>query len=259
MPNDAIAVSYCTTCKGRLHHLRETLAHNLAEIGLDEEIVLVDFQSNDGLSAWVWENFEPDIVSGRLRFFEVLDDAPWHMAKAKNLAHRLGRGAFLFNLDGDNFVTPHDLQLIRGAAAKGLGCRQGTGDLRDGTPGRIGIHRHAFYEIGGYDEGLLGVLIDDYDLIVRAEAAGHRFLRLGAPARLPLQNDVSTRLKNYVVSKPADDDDLARIGRVNVAVSKTRLELEGPFRRQNFASYRGKLNGEPVVFDGLGNLHRSSA
>lgn len=255
MPNDGIAISYCTTCKGRLYQLRETLAHNLAEIGLDEEIVLVDFQSNDGLSEWIWENFEPDIVSGRLRFFEVLDEAPWHAAKAKNLAHRLGQGTFLFNLDGDNFLMPQDLQLIREAATSGVGCRQGTGDLRDGTPGRIGVQREAFYEIGGYDEGLLGVLIDDYDLIVRAEAAGYRFLRLGPPARLPLQNDVPTRLENYVVSKAVDDDDLARIGQVNLAVSKTRLALEGPIRRQNFASYRGKLNGDPVVLDGLGNLH----
>lgn len=254
MPDQEITVSYCTTCRGRLYQLRETLGQNLSVIGSDEEIVLVDYRSEDGLAAWVWENFESEILKGRLRFFEVLDEAPWHVAKAKNLAHRLGRGSFLFNLDADNFLCAEDAELIRSAYAKGLGCRQGTGDLRDGTPGRIGIHREAFYEIGGHDEGLLGVLAEDYDLIVRAEAVGHRFLRLGPPTRFPLQNDVPARLGQYVVTKAPGSEDLARMGQVNMALSKLRLELEGPVRRQNFASYRGRLNGTSVTFDGMGNL-----
>lgn len=254
MPNDAIAISYCTTCKGRLYQLRETLAHNLAQIGLDEEIVLIDYRSDDGLSEWVWENFEPEIVAGRLRFFEVLDEAPWHMAKAKNLTHRLGQGAFLFNLDGDNFLMPRDLQLIRSAVAKGLGCRQGTGDLRDGTAGRIGIHRKAFHEIGGYDEGLLGMVMDDYDLIVRAEAAGYRFLRLGPPTRMPIQNGTEERLRQYILGRTPTYEDLQKMAQINLALSKLRLEWEGPARRQNFATYRGRLNGETVTLDGLDNL-----
>jgi len=216
--------------------------------------VLVDFRSNDGLSAWVWENFEPDIAVGRLQFFEVLDDVNWHIAKAKNVAHRLARGSFLFNLDGDNYLLPEDLRLIRSAAARGLGCRQGTGDLRDGTPGRIGIHRKAFHEIGGFDEGLLGMVVEDYDLIVRAEAAGHRFLRLGPPGRMPIQNGTEERLREYIHQRTPDYDDLKKIAQVNFTLSKLRLEWEGPVRRQNFSSYRGKLNGAVVILDGLGNI-----
>jgi hypothetical protein len=253
MSGQPIAISFCTTCKGRLYQLRETLPQNLAALGADEEIVLVDYHSPDGLAAWVWDNFEPEIAAGRLRFFEVLDEAPWHMAKAKNLAHRLARGPLLFNLDADNFLTAQDLQHIRAAVAQGLCCRQGTGNIRDGTPGRIGLPREAFHRIGGYDEALLGVLLDDYDLIVRAEAAGHRFLRLPPPERLPLQNDVGERLGQFVATRSATEGDLAAMGRINVALSKLRLELEGPLRKQNFSTYRGRLDGETVILDGLGN------
>ena len=256
MSDESVSISYCTTCKGRLWQLRQTLAQNLATIGTDEEIVLVDFQSPDGLAAWVWDNFKPAIAMGRLRFFEVLDKAPWHAAKAKNLVHRLARGAYLFNLDADNFLSPEDRNLIRSAKARNLGCRQGTGNLSDGTPGRIGMQRQAFYEIGGYDEGLLGILVEDYDLIVRAEAAGHRFIRLPPPTQLPIQNDIAQRLGQFVATKKStEESDLANVGRVNFTLSKLRLELEGPCRRQNFASYQGRLNGETVILDGLGNIH----
>jgi len=246
-------ISFCTTCKGRLYQLRETLPQNLAALGPDEEIVLVDYQSPDGLSQWVWGHFRPAIDAGRLVFFEVLDEAPWHMAKAKNLAHRLARGAFLFNLDADNFLTVQDLGYVRAAVARGLCCRQGTGDIGDGTPGRIGLPREAFHRIGGYDESLLGMLLQDYDLIVRAEAAGYRFLRLPRPERLPLQNDVGERLGQFIATRSVQNEDLALMGRVNMGLSKLRLELEGPLRRQNFATFRGRLNGEPVILDGLGN------
>jgi hypothetical protein len=253
MPGE-IEVSFCTTCKGRLHQLRETLAPNLAAIGPNEEIVLVDFASPDGLSAWVWDNFRAEIEANRLRFFEVRGEAPWHASKAKNLAHRLARGAFLFNLDADNFLSPEDRGHIHAAVAQGRCCRQGTGNLRDGTPGRIGLLREAFFELGGYDEGLLGTLIHDWDLIVRAEASGWRFRRLPPPTRLPVQNGIAEKLAQYRLPRPPEATDLERMGRVNLAVAALRQELEGPRRHQNFATYRGRLNGKEMLLDGLGNL-----
>lgn len=256
---NAIAISYCTTCKGRLYQLRETLPGNLAAVQADEEVVLVDFNSPDGLSAWVWDNFRAEIEARRLRFFEVLDEAPWHSSKAKNLAHRLARGTFVFNLDGDNFLMPEDTVKIRAAAAQGLAARQGSGERRDGTPGRIGVPRDVFLELGGYDEGLLGTLIHDWDLIVRAEAIGQRFARLGPPARLPVQNDMVEKFAQYPRERDGSDDDVKRMGQVNLAMARLRMEFDGPRRLQNFASYRGRLNGEDVIFDGLGNIHPVAA
>ena len=252
---NSVSISYCTTCKGRLYQLRETLAGNLAALQADEEIVLVDFDSPDAVAEWVWDNFRGDIECGALRFFEVLDEAPWHAAKAKNLAHRLARGSFVFNLDGDNFLLPEDTGKIRAAAEAGLACRQGSGDLRDGTPGRIGVPRATFLEIGGYDEGLLGALVEDVDLIIRAEAIGQRFVRLGAPARLPMQNDATERLAQYVREQAGPAEVLKHLGQANLTMARLRREFDGPRRRQNFASYRGRLNGAEVIFDGLGNFH----
>ena len=254
---DGIAVSWCTTCKGRLYQLRETLGSNLAAIGEDEEIVLVDYASPDGLAAWIWDGFRAEIEAGRLLFFAVLGEAPWHASKAKNLAHRLARGTFLFNLDADNFLAPEDRRLIRKAFAEGFCARQGTGDLRDGTPGRIGVPRAVFDDLGGYDEGLLGTLVHDYDFIVRAEAIGSRFCRLPPPARLPVQNGIDEKFAQYPLPRPGNEGDIERMGKVNHAMARLRLEFDGPRRLQNFATYRGRLNGEEVILDGLGNMHRA--
>jgi len=255
----SVSISFCTTCKGRLYQLRETLPGNLASLAADEEIVLVDFDSPDELTPWVWDNFRAEIEGGKLRFFEVLDQAPWHSSKAKNLAHRLARGRFVFNLDGDNFLMPRDAEKIRAAFAQGFAARQGSGDLRDGTPGRIGLPREVFLDLGGYDEGLLGTLIHDWDLIVRAEAIGQTFQRLGPPVKAPVQNDVVEKFANYPRGKAGSDDDLKRMGQVNLAMARLRMEFDGPRRLQNFATYRGRLNGEKVILDGLGNIHRVTA
>lgn len=111
------------------------------------------------------------------------------------------------------------------------------------------------FDLGGYDQGLLGMMIQDYDLIVRAEALGYRFARLGPPQRMPIQNGPTERLVQYVKARKAVAEDNDRMLRVNLAVHRLRLELEGPRRRQNFATYRGRLNGVDVILDGLGNLH----
>jgi hypothetical protein len=243
-------ISYCCTCKGRLWQLKETLSINLRELEADEEIVLVDYNSSDNLRDWVWGQFDADIAAGRLTFFEVLEEAPWHPSKAKNLAHRLAKGAYLFNLDADNFVLQDDRRLIRSVAEKGLCARQGTGKLDDGTPGRIGLPASAFHAIGGYDEGLLGVQAQDYDLILRLEAAGHRFVRLPPPQKMPISNSKDEKLAEYASSDLSVERLFDRVGRLNMAVIHLKLKAEGFKRFQNSSTFRGRLNSQPVFFDG---------
>lgn len=249
MPKDKF-ISYCCTCKGRLWQLRETLHINLQALAPDEEIVLIDYNSTDNLRDWVWAQFEEEIAAGRLTFFEVLEQAPWHVSKAKNLAHRLARGSYLFNLDADNFVMAGDRRLIRHAAEKGLCARQGTGNLTDGTPGRIGLPAKVFHAIGGYDEGLLGVQADDYDLIIRLVAAGHAFLRLPPPQKRPISNSKDEKLAEYSARGLPVEDLYTQVGQLNIALAHHKLKVEGFKRFQNTSTFRGRLNGNAVFFDG---------
>ena len=60
-------LSFCMTCMNRLYQLKETLTKNLNDNRHDSheiEFILVDFNSTDGLSEYIVENFESDIKSG---------------------------------------------------------------------------------------------------------------------------------------------------------------------------------------------------
>ena len=50
-------VSFCTTCKGRLWQLEQTLPNNLKILDDYSEIVLLDYQSPDGLKNYIFDNF----------------------------------------------------------------------------------------------------------------------------------------------------------------------------------------------------------
>ena len=164
-------ISYCVTSRNRLWQLQQTLSANLSHLTDDEELTLVDFGSTDGLSTWVWQEFE-SALGNKLNFFELKNDVEWSSPKAKNLAHRLSNGQYLFNLDADNFVTTEDLRGIHDAHDEGVVAHQWSGDWPDGSYGRIGLPQGLFFNLGGYNKSLLPMGGQDMDIIMRAEAYG---------------------------------------------------------------------------------------
>jgi glycosyltransferase involved in cell wall biosynthesis len=67
MKNNNTTLSFCITCKNRLHQIKQTLPQNLTdnrEMKGKVDFVLVDFGSTDGLQEWIIGNFEPEIEDG---------------------------------------------------------------------------------------------------------------------------------------------------------------------------------------------------
>jgi len=187
--NGRIRVSYCTTCHGRLWQLALTLFDNLDRLREDEEIVLLDYGSPDGLSRFVESSnrCRQAINRGQLTYVYTYAEKH-HCSLAKNLAHRFGRGDLLVNVDADNnvegmrevidecFTGPIDdviLHMDDGAA---------------GAFGRICIPRYWFYTLGGYDESFAPSAYQDRDLLKRASASGLRYTWSPASAPAPIQN-----------------------------------------------------------------------
>ena len=148
-----------------------TLPHNLAQINPDEEIVLLDYNSQDGLEDWVISEFESPILSGSLTYVRERSAGRFHMSKAKNIAHRMASGNFVCNLDADSYVDGLSEKILDVCAfGKVLHAWNGPPDWSG--RGRISLPRALFYTLGGYDESFQPLMYQDVDLLNRAEALG---------------------------------------------------------------------------------------
>jgi len=250
----SIKVSFCVTCCNRLWQLKQTLQHNLDNLPDEFEITLVDYRSPDGLSEWVWDNFKTYIEHHKLNFFEVKNDISWNVSKAKNLAHRISNGQYLFNLDADNFISAEDIALILKSHRLNFPLHQWSGVWSDGSYGRIGLPKALFYKLGGYDESMMPMGGQDTDLIERMNRLRVAISKLPPPKMKAIENTIEDKVSQVNYLSKNSDDLYAVFNTLNQHQSKLRLETEGALRRDGFATFKGLLNGNPIIIDGLNEI-----
>jgi hypothetical protein len=187
-------MTFCITCRQRRWQIERTLLENLDTVRSenDVKVVLLDYNSDDGLDEWVRESAADHIQAGRLLYVRELTATAFHMSKAKNLAHRFGTGSMLCNLDADNWIDDM-ADACRESDGRYI-VYVGSDEMRQGTGGRIAVPRDWFHALGGYDEGFLPMSMQDLDFVDRAKAMGMRIRRHRRICRAPLPNvpEVST-------------------------------------------------------------------
>jgi glycosyltransferase involved in cell wall biosynthesis len=168
-------LSFCITCKNRIHQIRQTLPENLLANSHDQgevEFILVDFGSSDGLQDWLLGTFGQALDSGYLKYYYTESMTAFHCSIAKNLAHKLASGQILTNLDADNFTGPRGGDYVYQSMAnyhfKAV-FHQWSGVWHDGTCGRISCRAEDFWKVGGYDESFEPAGYQDLDLLARLE------------------------------------------------------------------------------------------
>ncbi len=178
-------VSFCTTCMGRAHHLRQTLARNLADTVSwvrpeAVEFVVVDYSSPDDLVEWFEDDpaLAPYRERGILRLVRVPHQTHFRHSHAKNLAHRAATGDIVCNVDADNFVGAGFDAYLRAVFTRRPRSVVATSRLDrglvdprwQGCMGRVALRRTDFDALGGYDESdrFRGWSGEDHDLLLRA-------------------------------------------------------------------------------------------
>ena len=168
--------SLCTNCMGRRAHLEKTLPHNLSIVSNfpEFEIVLLDYNSGDGLFEWVTGTFHRELMSGMLKFYRTEEPQGYVMTHAKNVVHLLARGSIVTNLDGDNFLTAPYLRFVQSVFDSGT-PHSFVAFNGPGIGSRISLEKRSFLAAGGYDEDLgIGWGPDDFDLAYRLFHLGLR-------------------------------------------------------------------------------------
>jgi len=163
-------VAFVTTCKGRLHHIQQTLPLMVAES--PAEIVVVDYGCPQGAGDWVASNY-PEVTVVR-----VDDDPGFCLPRARNLGAQKTSASWLCFIDADVKVTPGWTQWMAENLDPRCFYRAGmvNGERIKDTWGTVLCSRKAFADVGGYDEAFGGWGGEDDDLYERLKMFGYREL-----------------------------------------------------------------------------------
>ena len=173
-----ITLSYCTNVKNRLWQLAITLPENLKNLKSDEELILINYSSNDGLHKYI-KSFplaQEAIEDGRLIYANVMGRKFYCCSRAKNIAHLCASGKYVMNLDGDNYLE--GMRDIFDSQNLDNSYLDMSVDRVDGSVGRICLSKELFLKVGGYDEGLEQQGHQDHDLRYRLQGIGIKEIKV---------------------------------------------------------------------------------
>jgi hypothetical protein len=154
-------ISFCITCKDRVHHLKKTLPINIKRAhGFNAEFCVLNYNSGDDLDDWIKTEYFKEIKDGLIRYYRTDKPKYFHMSHAKNMVHKMAKGEILCSLDADTFVHPELCSIIvRSFREKNCFLRT--------NGGLVVVSRKHFIGIGGYDESFVGWGWEDCDFKLR--------------------------------------------------------------------------------------------
>lgn len=191
-------VTYASQCKGRLWQLKQTFDANLEILSaIDADWVIVDFNSDDGLFDWILSNekAQPFLKDGKLKLYKLMPEVQYSIPLAKNLAHQLGSGSIVFNLDIDNLIGN---SFEKASTLDDLTVMTCESLPRTGRYGRIAMKRSIFMWLGGYDLDLFGAGYHDVNMVERLKSLSFKAISDdNAPLSIPnTPKDTSYYLPN---------------------------------------------------------------
>lgn len=164
-------LSFCIPIMKRLQDLKATLRKNLDDNYNNRheiEFIIVCFDKDQNALRWINDNFQKELESGYLRFYQDESLESWHFGKAKNSFRNYISGKIYASLDGDNFTGPNGgKHIIDVFKSNNFDCvfHQFQGNWGDGTCGRVSIVAEDYCLIG-YDENFLPRQWDELDALL---------------------------------------------------------------------------------------------
>ena len=216
-----VIISYCISIMNRLHQLKETLRVNIDNSTDKSEFIIIDFNSNDGLKDYIYDNFQDEILNGKLKYIYTDKIKLWHASICKNTTHMKANGKYLVNLDCDNFIGNNGDELILNTFIENgdnIIISQTNNVISSGNGGRISVSKDNFIKLGGYDESFYPMGYQDYDLIERAKKYGLKYFNINKNNN-DIFNSKKESIKNIGIKM-----DYNKMNNINKLLSKVNID-----------------------------------
>ena len=156
-------IAFVLTCKGRLHHLKETLPLIVRQE--PDEIIVVDYGCPDGTAAWVAVNFP------RVKIVQF-DSQSFNLSHARNIGVKAVQSMWLCFIDSDIKIAPGWLEWLRHNIRPNSFYRSDNRKCDKDTNGTMVCLRSDFESVGGYDEVFKDYACEDMDIYLRLRWVG---------------------------------------------------------------------------------------
>lgn len=178
-----LIISLCIPCKGRTHVLRETMPSIIAAANFSApcEIVVVDYDSQDGLKEYVDEIAASNMLCGNYIVYAKLENKRYYnSAHARNLCVMASSGEYIIQLSTEATPTLEFISYIRSRIWEEHPvwmCENShTKWIYGDYVGRfIVCRRDEFIAAGGYDERFSVYAPEDKDICLRLHRRGGKF------------------------------------------------------------------------------------
>lgn len=260
-------IAFCTTCKGRAQHIKQTLPKNLADNDRypNAVFVIVDYGSEDDLLPYLRQHHAKDILTGRVVIYSLRAQGSFRMAHAKNVAHRCGilEGAdILVNLDADNYTGAGFAEYVahefEGRDRIFLWACMIRGVLDRGISGRIICRTRDFMKVCGYDERFEKWSPDDKDFNLRMRRLGLEPIEIDPRFLTAVRHTEKMRFREYPEARgtPYDVDAFKDSVNPQRAVVNTDGYGCAPVASRNFAASDMWIAPLPTRIFGIG-MHKT--
>lgn len=161
------SIAFVTTCRNRLHHIRQTLPVIAGSEA--NEVILVDYGCPDNSGDWVEAN-HPSV-----KVVRITDDPVFCTSRARNIGAAAASSEWLVMIDGDVLIQPEWLNWMQenlqaGAFYRAAPISEGKRDPE--TYGTVICRREDFAAVEGYDEVFRGWGGEDDDFYSRLAGQG---------------------------------------------------------------------------------------
>ena len=170
-------ISFCTVSMNRLIHFQSTLERNLKDNDdyPNFEIVLLDYNSSDGLENWAISKLTEHITSGKIVFYRTEQPKYFHRSHSRNICFRLASGDILCNVDADNYTGSGFASYVDNIFEKYSDIYLASSlTSSNDVLGRVCVKKSHFFSVSGYDESMEGYGFEDIDLRNRLKKLVHR-------------------------------------------------------------------------------------